>query len=474
VLFIFIKKLFLSLKLKLVVMDNPGKNRILILLFVGVFMGSLDIGIVGPALPSIQNFFVVDERVLSWVFTIYILFFMLGTPVMAKLSDIYGRKAIYILDILLFTIGSIVTITSFSFEMLLVGRAIQGLGAGGIFPVANAFIGDIFPPEKRGGALGILSSVWGWSSVMGPLLGGLLLQYGWQWLFIINLPITIAVIVGSIYILPKGERNPEITFDWLGIIVLGALVTFLAYGINQIDTNHFTSSILSWDVLPYLVLSVILLPLLWKIEKKVQNPLIQVDLFRNREVRLVNSIMVGTGLVQASTIFIPAFVIVALAFSSQLASFMLVPLVLTMALGAPVIGRLLDKYGSRNIMLIGSLAMAVGLFTLSMFSETSYIVILASILIGVGMSTTIGSPPRYIMLVESPPSERASGQALLNIITSVGQLVGGALVGAFIGSYAGELVGYQYAYIFIGVVAIVMTLLAAGLKRKEEQVKSGY
>ena len=455
-------------------MEDQGKNRILILLFVGVFMGSLDIGIVGPALPSIQSFFTVNDRLLSWVFTIYILFFMLGTPVMAKLSDIYGRKAIYILDILLFTIGSIVTITSFSFEMLLVGRAIQGLGAGGIFPVANAFIGDIFPPEKRGGALGILSSVWGWSSVMGPLLGGLLLQYGWQWLFIINLPITISVILGSFYILPRGDRNSEITFDWKGIIVLGALVTFLAYGINQIDTNHFTSSIISQDVLPYLVLSVVLLPVLWKIEKNATNPLIQVDLFRSREVRLVNSIMVGTGLVQASTVFIPAFVITALTFSSQAASFMLVPLVMTMALGAPVIGRLLDKYGSRNIMLIGSIAMAVGLFTASIFAETFYILILASILIGVGMSTTIGSPPRYIMLVESPPSERASGQALLNIITSVGQLVGGALVGAFIGSYAGELVGYQYAYIFIGLVAIVMTILAAGLKSKAEQVKSAY
>jgi len=455
-------------------MVNQGQNRILILLFVGVFMGSLDIGIVGPALPSIQSFFTVDERILSWVFTIYILFFMLGTPVMAKLSDIYGRKAVYILDILLFTIGSVVTITSISFEMLLVGRAIQGLGAGGIFPVANAFIGDIFPPEKRGGALGILSSVWGWSSVMGPLLGGLLLQYGWQWLFIINLPITIAVIVGSLYILPRGERNPRITFDWLGIILLGVTVTFLAYGINQINTNNFISSILSWDVLPYLVLSVIFVPILWKIENKAQNPLIQVDLFRNREVKLVNSIMVGTGLVQASTVFIPAFVITSLAFSSQEASFMLVPLVLTMALGAPVIGRLLDKFGSRNIMLIGSLAMAVGLFTASMFSETFYILIAASILIGVGMSTTIGSPPRYIMLMESPPSERASGQALLNIITSVGQLVGGALVGAFIGSYAGELVGYQYAYLFIGLIAVAMTLLATGLKSKEEQLKTGY
>ena len=197
-------------------MNLSGNNRILFLLFVGVFMGSLDIGIVGPALPSIQTYFIVNERVLSWVFTIYILFFMIGTPLMAKLSDIYGRKSIYILDIFLFAVGSLITITSFSFEMLLIGRAVQGIGAGGIFPVANAFIGDIFPPEKRGSALGILSSVWGLSSVLGPVLGGLLLNYSWQLLFIINLPIAAGVLIGSIYILPKSVRNRKIVFDWSG------------------------------------------------------------------------------------------------------------------------------------------------------------------------------------------------------------------------------------------------------------------
>ncbi|CEA14122.1 MULTISPECIES: MFS transporter [Methanobacterium] len=453
-------------------MVNHRQNRILILLFVGVFMGSLDISIVGPALPSIQTYFTVNDRMLSWVFTIYILFFMLGTPVMAKLSDIYGRKAIYLLDILLFTIGSLLTITSFSFEMLLFGRAIQGLGAGGIFPVANAFIGDIFPPEKRGGALGILSSVWGWSSVMGPILGGVLLQYGWQWLFIINLPITITVIVLSLKILPGGERNNNVTFDWWGVLVLGLLVTFLAYGINQINTDTFLTSLLSVDVFPYLLLAVALLPILWKIEKKAQDPLIQVDLFKSREVKLVNSIMVGTGLVQAATVFIPAFIIVALAFSSTGASLMLIPVVLTMAVGAPVVGKLLDKFGSRNIMLIGSLIMASGLLMAGIFARDFYLLILAGVLIGVGMSTTIGSPPRYIMLVETPPRERASGQALLNIITSAGQLVGGALVGAFIGSYNGQLMGYQYAYLFIGLVAIVMAILAVGLKSRKEQIET--
>ena len=115
---------------------------------------------------------------------------MIGTPLMAKLSDIHGRRSIYVLDIFIFALGSIITITSVSFEMMILGRAIQGFGAGGIFPVASAFIGDTFPPEKRGGALGIIGSVWGFSGILGPIIGALLLPYGWQWLFIINIPIS--------------------------------------------------------------------------------------------------------------------------------------------------------------------------------------------------------------------------------------------------------------------------------------------
>ena len=453
-------------------MHLNGNNQILFLLFVGVFMGSLDIGIVGPALPSIQTYFLINERVLSWVFTIYILFFMIGTPLMAKLSDIYGRKSIYILDIFLFALGSLITITSFSYDMLLLGRAIQGIGAGGIFPVANAFIGDIFPPDKRGGALGILSSVWGLSSVLGPVLGGLLLNYSWQLLFIINLPLAGIVLIGSLYILPKSQKNGKIRFDWAGLTVLGFMVIALAYGLNQIETNNFISSISSLNVWPYIVLSGILLPILWFVEKRAKDPLIQVNLFKSLEVKLISSISIGTGLVQASTVFVPAFVIAALSFSTTTASLMLMPIVLTMALGAPVIGKLLDKFGSRNIMVTGTFCMVIGLFIMGFFSKSFYLFIFAGILVGVGMSTAIGSPPRYIMLIESPTKERASGQALINIITSFGQLMGGALIGAVIGSYAGAVNGYQLAYISIGLVAILMTILALGLKSKKQQLKT--
>jgi MFS family permease len=397
---------------------------------------------------------------------------MIGTPLMAKLSDIYGRKSIYILDILLFALGSLITITSFSYDMLLIGRAIQGIGAGGIFPVANAFIGDIFPPDKRGGALGILSSVWGLSSVLGPVLGGLLLNYSWQLLFIINLPIAALVVIGSLYILPQSDKNHKINFDWYGIIILGTIVITLAYGLNQIDTSNFLNSFTSLYVWPYLLLSMILLPVLWKVEKKSTDPLIQVNLFKSREVTLVSSIMVGTGLIQAATVFVPAFVIASLSFSTSYASLMLLPIVLTMAIGAPIIGKLLDKLGSRNIMLTGAISMIIGLFIMGMFSETFYLFILGGVLVGVGMSTAIGSPPRYIMLLESPPKDRASGQALINIITSVGQLMGGALIGAVIGSYAGNLVGYQFAFIVMGFVAIAMAILAIGLKTKNAQYET--
>jgi len=396
---------------------------------------------------------------------------MIGTPLMAKLSDIYGRKSIYILDIILFAVGSLITITSISFDMLLIGRAIQGIGAGGIFPVANAFIGDIFPPEKRGGALGIISSVWGISSVLGPIFGGLLLKYGWQSLFIINLPISVLVLIGSYYLLPKTEVKEKIKFDWYGLAILSALVISLAYGLNQIEANNFLNSLLSLSVLPYLILSLILLPVLWKVEKWVSNPLIQIDLFKSREVRLINTMMIGTGLIQAATVFIPAFVVVGLSFSSSIASLMLLPIVGTMAIGAPIIGKLLDKFGSRNIMISGSFIMAAGLFMLGMFPESFYNIIFSGFLVGVGMSTAIGSPPRYIMLLETPAKERASGQALINIITSVGQLMGGAIIGAFVGSYAGNILGYQLSYLIMGVIAILMTLLAMGLKSKKKQME---
>ncbi|MFA0832589.1 MAG: MFS transporter [Methanobacterium formicicum] len=453
-------------------MDNRHRNRILILIFIGVFMGSLDIGIVGPALPAIQGQFGVNERLVSWIFAIYILFFMIGTPLMAKLSDIYGRRSIYVLDIFIFALGSAITVTSVSFEQLLIGRAIQGFGAGGIFPVASAFIGDTFPPEKRGGALGIIGSVWGLSGILGPILGALLLNYGWQWLFIINIPIAAVIIALSFYILPVTKRQENVRFDWQGTVIFALMVGALAVGVNQIDTANFTSSVLSLYVWPFLAFSVILLPLLLKVERNALDPVIEIDLYKSLEVKIATSIAIGTGLCQTAIVFMPALAVVALARTTSNASLMVIPLVLALGVSAPVIGRLLDKFGTKMVMFVGTFTLAVGLFMLSFFATSFYLFILSGVVIGVGLATVLGSPLRYIMLTESPADKRAAGQALINFNASAGQLVGGALIGAVIGSQADKLTGYQSAYILIAFLAVGMMLLTLGLKNRAKQLET--
>lgn len=453
-------------------MNNSDRNKILALLFAGVFMGALDIGIVGPALPAIKSAFGTNERIVSWIFTIYILFYMIGTPLMAKLSDMYGRKTIYILDVFLFAVGSAITVSSFSFETLLIGRAIQGFGAGGIFPVASAFIGDTFPPEKRGGALGLIGSVWGFSGLLGPLLGGLLLTYGWQWLFIINIPIAAVIIILGFKILPRSEPKSYSRFDWYGTVVLTLLVSSLAYGVNQIDTTNFMGSIISIYTWPFLVTALLLLPVLLKIERHADDPVIEIDLFKSREVKIATGISLGTGLNQTAIVFLPAFAVTILSLTTSQASLMVIPLVLTLGISAPLIGRLLDKFGSRNIMFVGTLILVIGLFMLSTLGSSFYLFILSCMVIGLGLSSVLGSPLRYIMLSESPANQRAAGQALININSSVGQLVGGALIGAVIASQGGSSMGYQSAYILIGCIAIVMTLLTLGLKKRKEQLET--
>ncbi len=452
-------------------MAKTGRNHVLLVLFIGVLMGALDIAIVGPALPAIQDYFGVDTRSLSWTYTIYVLFFMLATPFMAKLSDRKGRRLIYLLDVVLFGIGSLITVFSPSLEILLVGRAIQGFGAGGLFPIASAFIGDAFPPEKRGRALGIIGAVFGVSYLIGPILGGLLIGYGWQWLFIINIPLSILVMILGIYYLPKTGKTGVNYFDWKGMLLLGVSLASLTYGINQINTENIMSSLHSLYVWPALILSMVMIFIFWKVEGNATDPIIKTDLFRNREITLTSLISVLSGLNETGLVFVPAFAVVALGFNNSQASLMLLPLVITIAIGAPVIGRILDKVGSKYLMITGGVSLALGLFILGLFGYQFLFFIISGVLIGMGIATLLGAPVRYIMINEFPESDRASGQGLININTSIGQLVGGALLGTIITSMGGNSNAYGFAYVMLGFSAIILTLMALGLKGRIYELK---
>ena len=144
-------------------------------------MGALDLAIVGPSLPAIQADFGMTTRQLSVLFNAYVLCQMIGTPVLAKLSDRLGPRLAYIVSIGLFAAGSLLLVMASDPAVLYYGRAIQGFGAGGIFPIAAAVIGNTLPPRERGPALGVLGTVFGLAFFIGPVMGGLLLPFGWHW-----------------------------------------------------------------------------------------------------------------------------------------------------------------------------------------------------------------------------------------------------------------------------------------------------
>jgi EmrB/QacA subfamily drug resistance transporter len=449
---------------------NSSTNPVMLVLFIGVLMGALDIAIVGPALPAIQKSFGVDERASAWVFTIYVLFNLIGTPLMAKLSDRFGRRSIYVLDVSLFAIGSLLVAVSPNFAVLLIGRAIQAFGAGGIFPVASAVIGDTFPPEKRGAALGLIGAVFGMAFLIGPLLAAALIGFGWHWLFLINLPIAAVVIVLSLRVLPTARSLEPKAFDWPGVVSLGTLLACVALAVSQLDSKNLISSLTSIQVWPLLLAAVILIWVFSSLEQRAEDPVIHPRLLRSRQVVLTTIFAAGAGLGEAGMVFLPALAVTALGMSTQTSSFMLLPVVLALAIGSPLAGRMLDRVGSRAVVIAGLLCLVVGTVLYWLLAENLVWFIVAGAFVGFGLAALLGAPLRYILLNEARASDRAAAQGLLTVFTSIGQLFSGALVGAIAASQGGGAVGYKAAFLAIGAVTAIMAVLAFNLKRKDQEL----
>ena len=440
-------------------------------------MGALDIAIVGPALPAIQNYFgLKSERLLAWVFGIYVLFNLIGTPLMAKLSDSYGRRVIYIIDVGIFALGSLLlAISGFvGFGLLLLGRAIQGFGAGGIFPVASAVIGDTFPPEKRGSALGLIGAVFGLAFIIGPILGGVMLTIGWQWLFLVNIPIALVVIGLSAWLLPATRKPRILPFDWAGMIVLGVALASLAVGLNQIDTTNLWASLVSWGVGPFLLTAVLGFIEGARLERRAKDPILPPHLFTRKQLKLSYLLGIGAGMGEASLVFMPLLAVATLSgVSESQASYLLMPVVLAMAFGSPLVGWLLDKYGSKLVILSGSGVLTVGVTCLSLLTHSLALFIISGVLIGLGLSALLGAPLRYIMLNEAGEAEKSAAQGVVSLFTSVGQLVGSALVGAIASSGNGTAQRYQDAFLMIAVFSLGMFVVSFALKSHHEEM-SGH
>jgi EmrB/QacA subfamily drug resistance transporter len=443
-------------------MEQKSQKAVISLLFVGVLMGALDISIVGPAIPSIESYLKLDPRFSGWIFSIYVLFNLVGISLFARLSDIFGRRNIYVAALAVFAVGSLVVSLSDNFNVLLTGRAIQGFGASGIFPVASALVGDLFPPEKRGRILGLIGAVFGIAFLMGPFIAGILLHYfEWHFLFIINIPISLVLIYYSFKILPSVPNSNVSHIDWGGIIALGIALAGFTFSLNNIHTDNLRSGLLDPKVIYPFLLSIVSLFALLTVERRVKDPIIEFSFFRNRQIIIAGIIAVATGAVQASFVFIPKFVVHNFSVTPSAASFMLTPFVLATAIGSPVFGRLIDKYGVKKIIITGLLLLAAGFYLLSLSGSHKVIYYLSGVFVGLGLSVLAGSSLRYIILNNTSATDRATSQGMLTIFISVGQITGTAVIGLLLASVTGF---SMFVNIFRGVSVLLLVMFILSLR----------
>jgi EmrB/QacA subfamily drug resistance transporter len=439
------------------------------LLFFGVLMGALDISIVGPAIPSIDESLKIEPRLLGWIFSVYVLANLIAISFFAKLSDIFGRRIIYIISVAIFAGGSMIVSFSYDFESLIIGRIIQGFGAGGFLPVASAVIGDVYPPETRGRKLGLLGAVFGIAFIIGPIIAGFLLKYyTWNLLFLINVPIAIILIIGAIRILPGKTVVKNNYFDWKGILLLGSALGLFAYGINNIEDTDVYENFFSDNVMPYVIASLVLMLALIFIEKRSPAPVIKIDFLKNRQIRIAGIIAFVTGVAQSAFVFIPTFAAGVFKVSASTAGFMLIPLVMSTAIGSPVFGKMIDVHGSKRVILVGILLMTLGYLGMGLTGHDKVFFYSTGMILGLGFSVLSGSALRYIMLNETNTDDRAVSQGILNIFISLGQIIGAAVIGVIVADSIGG-GAYKRVFIYLSVILVLTLVFAIRLKNKKEE-----
>lgn len=440
-------------------------RRLLGVLFLGTLLAALDIALVGPALPALREAFGVDERAVSWVFTAFVLANLAGLPVMAALADRAGRRTVYLADVALFAMGTVVVASAPSFSVLLVGRVLQGLGASGIFPVATAVVGDTFPPESRGRAVGLLGAVFGVAFLIGPAVGGIVLALAsWRWLFALTLPFAAVVFVLSARTLPDTRAADPKPVDVRGIALLALALVALAAGLSGLDASALAASLARAEVWGAFALAALFGGAFAWAERRAEAPLVRPSLVSRRHVQIACALAVGAGLVEATFVFLSAYAVSAFGVTKAQGSYLLLPLVFGVAVGSPLAGRLLDRVGARPIVTAGCVLVAAGLGVISLGPSLG-VHIAGTVLVGFGLAGLLGSSIAYILLAESEADERAVAQGLSTLALSIGQLTGGALVGAVAASAVAPVAGYRLAFAVIAGVAVLLALIAQGLRK---------
>ncbi|WP_059051949.1 MDR family MFS transporter [Paenibacillus senegalimassiliensis] len=402
------------------------KVSIMIAVMAAMFFAAINQTIVSTAMPRIIS--ILDGMdYYTWTINIYLLTSTIATVLVGKLSDMYGRKPFLLIGILLFMAGAFMTGTSSNVFQFIAYRGLQGIGAGIIQSSAFTSVGDLFPPRERGKWMGYMTAIFGFSSVLGPTLGGYLVDHlDWHWLFWIFLPLGIVAFVMIMMLFPKVERGSSQSIDYWGSLLMTTTIVPLLLAFSWAGTTYSWGSV---QILGLLAASVVSGLLFIFAESKVENPILPLHLFKNSVVTISNIIgfIMNFGMMGA-LVYLSFFVQGVLGISPTYAGYVTMPMSIVMVISSAVTGQLIAKKGKyKQFALIGVPIMVAGV-GIMVFMNNVPMAVLSMIVFGFGLG--VGMPVFSLATQNAVPhQELGVVTASIQLFRNLGGTIGIAVMG---------------------------------------------
>ncbi|UED80133.1 MFS transporter [Lysinibacillus sp. CD3-6] len=406
------------------------RKKVIVSLMLMTFLSAVEGTIISTAIPRITSDLSGVELV-SWVYAIYMLATAVSTPIYGKLADLFGRKKVLLIGATIFLVGSALCGVVTSMEQLIIFRALQGLGAGAIMPITMTIIGDLYSEVKdRAKAQGWISAVWGISGVIGPLVGGFLVDsLSWRYIFFLNVPFGIIACIMIVIYYKESIKPAKHHIDYLGATVFSLSAIALLYALLTGSSKNNWGDMTIIGLLIFAVVSFIIFLF---IEKKSPEPLIPLALFSNRTLSTINILTLISGAMLISiTMYLPIWSQGVLGKNATDAGLILMPLPVMWTVGTIFSGKLVGRLNTKQIILIGVSVLSVAAFTLFTLSADSqaFLIYVGVGLFGLGMGLV---SPIYMVTIQTAVSNQTRGTAIgLNtFINTFSQTLGAAVFGA--------------------------------------------
>jgi EmrB/QacA subfamily drug resistance transporter len=429
----------------------------------GLFMIMLDNTVVNVALPSIARDLQIDLSELEWIVTGYALTFASLMLTGGKLADLLGRRLIFIVGLAIFTLSSLACGLAGSGELLIGARVVQGAGAALMNPATLSIIAATFPPRQRGTAIGIWAGTAALALALGPLVGGLLTEHiSWNWIFFVNVPIGVIAIAASLILIPESrDESAEQRLDLPGLATSGLGLFAVTYGLIEANTYGWTSA----RIVGAFVVGVVMLVAFVLLERHQRIPMLDLALFKNSTFVGANLAVLLVALAMFGVFFfVSLYMQGVLGYSAVQAGAAFLPMTILIMFVAPIAGRSTDRFGSRWLITIGMILLAIQLLYFSRLGvEESYWHIFPAMIIG-GFGMAMVMTPSAAAAVRALPVDKSGvGSAVLNAFRQVGGSTGIALMGAIMAHRIGDLEGpavFAQKQLFVDALSTTLTVAA--------------